>query len=468
MRRRSFTGPLLVLLIGALLLWRNLHPETPLFDLAARYWPFVLIGWGFLRLVEVVAFRRYGVPSFTGGEVVLVVLICIAGSAVWQAREHGVQFHVGGLEMLGEQYDYPVSANGRASGVRRVAFENPRGSIKVIGADTQEITVTGHKYIRSWTRSDADQTNTNTAVEVVAQGDRVVIRSNQERASDNQRISDDLEVVVPRGVAVEARGRSGDYEITDLTGDVELASDHGDVRLSRLAGNVRLNISRSEVIRALDVKGRMDIEGGGSDLELENISGQVTINGGYRGTLEFKNLAKPLLLQGARSTELRVAAVPGRISMDLGQLTASGLVGPVRLVTKSRDIKIERFTESLELDTDRGDVELAPSSPLPSIEARSGNGRIELVLPPKAAFELTATAERGEATNNFGPPIEKDTEGRTATLKGKIGDGPSIHVVANRGSVSVRKQGSEAIDLPPLPPLPGKPPKPPKGKEVAL
>ncbi len=471
MRRRSFTGPLLVLLIGALLLWRNLHPETPLFDLAARYWPFVLIGWGFLRLVEVVAFRKYGVPTFTGGEVVLVVFICLAGSAVWQAREHGVQFHVGGLEMLGEQYDYPVSASAAglpATGVQRVAFENPRGSIKVIGADTREISVTGHKYIRSWTRNDADQTNTNTPVEVIAEGDRVVVRSNQERAPDNQRISDDLEVIVPRGVAIEARGISGDYEITDLSGDIELASDRGDVRLSRLAGNVRLNVGRSEVIRAIDVKGRMDIEGGGSDIELENIAGQVTINGGYRGTLEFKNLAKPLQLQGARGTELRVAAVPGRISMDLGQLTASGLVGPVRLVAKSRDIKLEKFTESLELDTDRGDIELAPATPLPSIEARSGNGRIDLVLPPKAAFELTATAERGEATNDFGPPIEKDTEGRTATLKGKLGDGPSIHVIANRGSVSVRKQGAESIDLPAVPPHPGKTPKPPNAKEVVL
>ena len=43
MRRRSFTGPLLLLLIGALFLWRNLHPEAPIFDLLAQYWPFVLI-----------------------------------------------------------------------------------------------------------------------------------------------------------------------------------------------------------------------------------------------------------------------------------------------------------------------------------------------------------------------------------------------------------------------------------------
>ncbi len=46
MRRRSITGPLMLLLIGGLFLWRNLHPETPIFDLFALYWPFLLIAAG--------------------------------------------------------------------------------------------------------------------------------------------------------------------------------------------------------------------------------------------------------------------------------------------------------------------------------------------------------------------------------------------------------------------------------------
>ena len=45
-------------------------------------------------------------------------------------------------------------------------------------------------------------------------------------------------------------------------------------------------------------------------MELENIAGQVTINGAYNGTLDFKNLAKPLQFEGARNTELSVQAVP--------------------------------------------------------------------------------------------------------------------------------------------------------------
>jgi len=110
---------------------------------------------------------------------------------------------------------------------------------------------------------------------------------------------------------------------------------------------------------------------------------------------------------------------------------------------------LAHFTQSLDLETERGDVELQPVRvPLPKIEAHSGVGRIDLVLPDKAAFQLQATAEHGEATNDFGPAIQKETDGRTATLKGTVGTGPMIRITADRGSVSVRKEGTPPSDHP--------------------
>jgi DUF4097 and DUF4098 domain-containing protein YvlB len=467
MRRRSITGPLLLLLIGSMFLWTNLHPETPIFDLVARYWPFVLIAWGLLRLLETMVRRRDGIHyGFSGGEIVLVILICVAGSGIWQAHEHGIRFNPRGLDWWGQQYDYPISVTSSAAGMKRIVFENPRGNIKVTGSDTTDVTVTGHKLIRAYSRRDADQTNDSASVEIVPQGDRLMVRTNQDRVPNSQRMSADIEVAIPRFMVVESRGGQGDYEIADLDGDLEISASHGDVRISRLGGNARLDIGRSDLVRALDVKGRIDLQGQGSDVEMENIAGQVTINGAYRGTLDFKNLAKPLQVEGLRNTELSVQAVPGRISMDLGAFTANDVVGPLRLVTRSRDIKVEKFSQSLEVETERGDIELTPGHlPLAAVEARTGVGKIELVLPDKAAFALEATAERGDATNDFGPQIRKDSEGRANTLKGKVGDGPTIKITANRGSISVRREGdsSEATpDAPPKSPMAPVPPKSPK------
>ena len=466
MRRRSLTGPLLLLLIGSLFLWTNLHPETPIFDLIARYWPFLLIAWGLLRLLETLVRRDNVHYGFTGGEIVLVILICVAGSGIWQAHEHGIRFTPRGLDWWGQQYDYSISTTSPAAGMKRIVFENPRGNIKVTGADTTDVTVSGHKLIRAYSKQDADRTNESATVEIVPQGDRLMVRTNQDRVPNSQRMSADIEVTLPRAMAVESRGGQGDYEVSDLDGDVELSASHGDVRISRLGGNARLDIGRSDLVRALDVKGRIDLQGQGSDVEMENIAGQVTINGAYRGTLDFKNLAKPLQFEGLRNTELNVQAVPGRISMDLGAFTASDVVGPLRLVTRSRDIKLEKFSQSLELETERGDIELSPGRvPLSPIEARTGIGKIELVLPEKSAFVLEATAEHGDAINDFGPQITKDSEGRSATLKGKVGDGPTLKITSNRGSISVRREGvepSEVLPDTPKGPMPPQPPKTPK------
>jgi DUF4097 and DUF4098 domain-containing protein YvlB len=465
MRRRSLTGPLLLLLIGGLFLWRNLHPETPIFELLSLYWPFVLIAWGLLRLVEVVVWSRQGYrSSFTGGEVVLIILICVAGSGIWQAHRSGLRFAANGLDFWGQPYDFAVSASASSEGAKRIVFENPRGNVKVTGGDSQEVQVTGRKLIRSYSRADAERTNGNTPVDVVLDGDTLRVRTNQDRAPDNQRISDDLEVVVPRRLAVEAHAGTGDYEIADVIGDVEIASDRGDVRLARLGGGANLEIAHSDLIRAASVHGDLELRGDGSDIEFENISGQTTISGSYRGTLDFKNLAKPLQFEGTRNTEVHVQAAPGRISMDLSQFSAKDIVGPVRLVTDSRDVKVEQFTVSLDLETERGDIELTPGrAPLPSIDARSGSGRIDLLLPPKAIFNLVAKADTGDAVNDFGPPIQKEVSGRSATLTGKTGDGPTLRLTADHGWISVRKEGTPSSlpeGSPPGAPKPANLPKP--------
>ena len=465
--RRSFTGPLLLLVVGSLFLWHNLHPDARIFDMVARYWPFVLIAWGLIRLIEVSIWRDPGIRrGFSGGEVVLIILICLAGSGIWAAREHAPQFVVGGLEFWGSQYDYPVSASASAAGMKRIVFENQRGYIKVTGSDATDVTVVGHKTVRAFNKEDADQTDSNTPVEIIPQGDRLMVRTNQDRVRNNQRITDDLEITVPHGMSVESRGTSGDHEVTGVDGDVEIATGRGDMRLSRVGGNVRLDVSRSDLIRAADVKGRVDVQGHGSDLELENIAGQVTVGGTYSGTLDFKNLSKPLQFDGSRGTELSVQAVPGRISMDLGEFNARDVVGPMRLSTRARDIKVQQVTQSLEVSTERGDIELTPGRvPLPSIDASSGSGTIELLLPDKASFQLDATAQRGDAQNDYGPPIQKDTEGRSATLKGKVGDGPLIKLTSRQGSISVRKEGPAAADESPDSPK-GKTPKGVNPKEL--
>ncbi len=215
MRRHSLIGPLILVLIGALFLAHNLHPEWVPFDLIATYWPFLLIAWGLLRLVEVLYWKFSSQPmparGVSGGEWTLIVFICLIGSGLFLWHEHGSRLprvFVGGrgVEIFGESFDYPIAEQRQTVKAARILVDNARGNTRIVGADTQEVKVSGRRTVRAYNQSQADEANQKTALNVSTEGDQLVIRSTQGAERDEMRISTDLEITVPRG-ATHSRHR---------------------------------------------------------------------------------------------------------------------------------------------------------------------------------------------------------------------------------------------------------------------
>jgi DUF4097 and DUF4098 domain-containing protein YvlB len=462
MRRKSLAGPLLLILIGLWFLMSTLRPDLPLLDLAARFWPFVLIAWGSLRLMEILvwAFRGRGVPrsGLSGGEWTLVVFVCIIGSGLYAANYYRPWSRFGliganRVEIFGRSFDYSVPERKvPAAGAARVLVENLHGTVRVTGADVQDVTVGGRKSVRALQDKDAEEADRQTPVEVAAKGDLVIVRTNQDRITGDQRVTTDVEVTVPRSFSVEVRGRKNDsIEVSGLGGGVEVSADDASVRCQDIGGDVRLNdLRKSDLIRAANVKGKVEIQGGrGRDIELDSISGPVTIDGSYSGDLNFRHLAQSLRVMGPNA-DLTVAGVPGEIHMDLGKLEGTNLVGPIRLASsRARDVEIDRFTQALDVSVDRGDITLRPMQlPLSKIDARTRNGQVEIVLPEKAAFDLRAATGHGELTNEFGAVLKTVTDDRergSGSITGSVGQGPSIVVQTDRGSVTVRKDSGAPL-----------------------
>src|SRR5579875_3681001 len=374
MRRSSIVAPLILIAIGALFLARNLYPELPVLDYIARYWPFVLIAWGALRLGEVVfwAARERPLPRFgvSPGEWVLVIFLCIFGSSLHAVRGFSSwwprsRVMIGGLEMFGENYEFPLNGEKASGSAPRVVIENFRGNARIGGSDTNQVKVTGHCTIRSLDQSAADEANAQAPLELTGDADEIHIRTNQDRVSNGRvRLTADMEITVPRGASIEAHGIYGDFDIHGVNGGVDIISDNAGVRLQDIGGDTRIELRRSDLVRASGVKGAFELKGRGGDVDLQDMQGQVTITGAYSGVLEFRNLAKPLHFQG-------------------------------------------------------GDTTLRPGAlPLARIEAQTRSGNIDLALPPNAKFDLSATTSHGEINNDFGPPLRQEEQGRGAALRG--------------------------------------------------
>lgn len=477
MRRASITGPIVLIVLGLLFLLRNFLPGLQLLDLLSQYWPYGLIAWGVLRLVEVLAWNQKGQlgmrTGVTGGEWAMVVFICLVGSSLfWGIKQRNVwgnRISLGAWELMGEAYDYPLSGSLSAGKAPRILIDNTRGNTRITGIDGEEVRVTGTKTIRAMSREDADQDDKKSVFQLVKEGDMIIVRTNLDRVSSGPQMRANLEIQVPRGARIETKGRYGDIDLDNVGGDVEIRSENAGVRLNNVGGHVRADLRRSDIVRATNVKGNVEVKGRGEDLELENIGGTVSVNGSYSGDLEFRQIAQQLRFEGP-STNLRVEKVAGTLRFAGGAMTGNDVTGPLVLRAKSKDVELSGFTDSIDLDVQRGDITLRPlGSAFGKMAAKTNAGEIELILPSAAKFELAAKTRRGVIEDDYGAPLRKSNEERGGTLSGSVGSGPRLELETDRGQIRVRKSDQRFVPkevekpaeaIPAIPPTPPAPPVP--------
>ncbi len=454
MRRSSVVAPLLLIGIGGLFLAHNMYPDLPLLDYLARYWPFLIILWGGLRLIEVLIWAATDKPlpvrGTGGGEWMLVILLIVFGGSLHAVRgynggwwPHNVT--IGGLDMFGDSYEYPIAVEKQASKNPHIVIENFRGNAKITGADTDTVKVGGHRTIRSLDQSGANAANGEAAFELAGDANEVIVRNNSDRLSNGTvRITAEMEITVPRNATIEAHGRLGDFDISDINGEVQVISDNAGVRLQNLGGDARIDLGKSDIIRVIGVKGLVDVKGKGHDLDLQNIEGPVTIAGAYSGVITFHHLAKALRFNGER-TDLSIEKIPGQVRMTLSDFTGTNLVGPIHISGRSRDVTVSDFSNELDVSVDRGDINLRPGGvPLSKIDAQTRTGEVTLSLPPSARFALTATTSRGDVTNDFGSPIRTQNDGRGSEMLGSTGAGsPPVDLHTEHGNVTVRRAAAD-------------------------
>jgi Putative adhesin/Domain of unknown function (DUF5668) len=408
MRRSSLVTPLLLIGVGALLLARTLHPELPLMDYVARYWPFALIGWGALRAAEILYWAAASKPlparGMAGGDWLVIALVCLFGAGLHAARgiTWSERIPFGNIEIFGGQtFDYPIEREKPASLAPRVVIENFRGDVQITGADAAMVKVTGHKTIRAFDQRGADRLDRDSPLEMAGDSNRVVIGM-RSPGGPLRLVTGTVEIAVPKGASIEAQGRNGNVRVSNIQGAVSLS-------------------------------------GRGEDIDLQDIGGPVSISGARYGSVQLRNVAKPLHFDGPQA-QFSIEKLPGELRLAPGDFSGSNWSGPAHVSMRSRDVQISDFTGSLAVTVERGDIELRPMRlPLAHIEAHARSGDIRLSLPLAAQFTLEASTNNGEITNDFGGALKLDSSGRRSTLRGAVGNGPAIEIQTDRGQIVVGK-----------------------------
>lgn len=475
MRRGSVIAPLLLILIGGVFLIRNIHPEWPLFETLFTWWPVLLIAWGVLRVIEILVTHFAGRPlparGLSGGEWALVVVITIMGAGVWSAQHFAQEglgrIRIGGVEVFGESFEYPVEAKSLKAGkTPQVTIDIGRGSARVVGADTDEVKVTARKSIRALNKRVADDADKDTQLTATATGETVVIRAGMNQP-DNIRVTYDVEITVPKGASVTCQGKNVDVDLSDVDGRVQVDSERSGVRIQNVGGKVIIDTRSSDLIRAVNVRNDIELRGRGRDVELENVTGQVNVNGGYSGETIMRNIGSQVRFESS-VTEIRAGKIPGTLNITLSALTGNGIAGPMVVKARSKDVRLTDVSGQIQIDLDRGDVDLVQSRPdVAKIDVKVRSGAIEVAMPEAARFSLDAETARGEVVNDFGGRVKEDSSGRGGKLTASTPGAPVVTLKTERGTLTVRK----AVPAPPTPPAPKKagtpaPPPPPRADNL--
>jgi hypothetical protein len=444
---------LTLLSIGALLLAHNLGYPLQIWPFVVRYWPALLIVWGLLKFVDYFRFRQAGDnrPMFSGGEVVLLIFVIFAGSAITTAAnvspEIGRIFEIGEIDLwdiTGDNYTYEQRLDPQiVPPGSAIEILNSYGDIEVRPAESDNIVVDVRKTIRASSKAEADRLDRDFIFSVRGEGSTYRIRSNLDdpgfHSSPRQRFRSSLTISVPRQAAVRVENRSGRVLIQNLTGNQIVFNRYGDV-------DVR------------DVTGNLDIENRNATVTVQDVTGSVAISNRYSNTT-VKNIGSDLRIQ-TRNGSIDVASVKGNATIEnryapisvedvQGDLTISGRNNSVDVRRVDGDIQVDSSYQNVTIKDPRGAVKItsrngdlllsfvsAPRKDV-SVEARYGNVTME--LPASSAFKVDARTQFGEVDSEF-EGLRTDRSNRERTINGEFGQGgPNLMITTRNGHIRLRR-----------------------------
>jgi DUF4097 and DUF4098 domain-containing protein YvlB len=452
MRRRSLAGPLVLIIIGVIFLLGNLHVVAwpNLGHLFARYWPLLLILWGVIRLAEYYSDRSRGYATRTvGGAGVLflifIIMIGLSASTAdrlnWQGIRNDVDVNgdfFGG--MFGQNYPFTSSVTQDLpatvkDGTLRVLSD--RGDVTVNAWDNNSIKVDVNKKVRAQSQDEAAKVDGQTKPTISIDGNVVTVNANTS-AGGNASVQSNLEIWVPRALAADVATRRGDINVTGRTGDVKISDSRGDITLSDVTGNVDVEERKGDV-RVDKVTGDVNVNGQVSDTTIADVGGALKLSGDYFGDMNLSKIAKGVTFHSSR-TDMELAKLDGDLIMQSGDLKASNLFGPMKILTRSKDIHLDDLSGDLRVENSNGTVEVH-SNKLGAIDIDNRKGDVQLVVPEKSNFEADFKTRNGDINSDF-TGLKVSTRNNDSTATGTVGSGgPKVQISNEHGNIEIRKAG---------------------------
>jgi hypothetical protein len=445
-RRRSIFSGLLLILIGALFLARNYGTGSQVWLIMERWWPLIFILWGIAKLYDHFMAQRTGEvapPTVSAGEVLIVLLLLAVVGGVW-IRDWGIN-HSGDWDngpLFGNTYTFTEEVPAQKIPANaHIILRTTRGNITVHAEDAAEIKATARKTTRGDNEEEGKNRSDQVHMRVTQTDNDVILEPQGENGSSGGSVSVDIDVNVPKTASVNVDTTHGDIDITGVGGDVT-ATGRGDEAVRQTGGDVSIE-SHGGAVTVTGVGGLVRVSGSGNEVEVTDVKGVVTVDGEFYGPLRFTHAPKGVHFV-SHISDISVATLSGRMEINgPGDMSITDAPGDATISTSKRDLTLENVTGRIHLENRGGNVTVRFSQPPQNpVDISNHSGDIELTVPEKSSFDLSARAHNGEIESDFDDLSSKVTKerNRDAVLETTTGaHGPKIQLVTVYGTIRLHK-----------------------------
>jgi hypothetical protein len=456
-------GAFVLIVLGVVFLMGTMHILSigRLAHLFASYWPVLLIFWGVIKLLEHQRAQREGTRSsgIGAGGVFLVVMIVVFGLIATQLERvnwSGIRDNINIDDsdfngIFGQSYNFNDHLEQAFPAAASLKIIDTRGAVSVHASDDNKITVVVRKRVSADNQSDADEYDRKSKPTITTIGGLVTLNANVEGAGDHP-VETDLDVSLPRKVAVSITSRRGDVNLVGRDGSIDISAQHSDTSVEDVNGNVKVSQEKGSV-KIEQITGDVHVEGRVNEVSVADVKGAVQLDGEFQESVKLARIAKTVTFKSSR-TDMEFSKIEGSLDLDSDELHAEQITGPLHLTTRSKNIRLDDVSGDVRLQNDNGAIEVGMRT-LGNVQIDSKNGGIQLSLPDKAGFRLDARTRDGEIQSDFGE-LKVDNGEHEAKASGSVGNG-SAHIVLNNehDGIEIRKASSQ-------PPKPPEPPNPAK------
>jgi DUF4097 and DUF4098 domain-containing protein YvlB len=466
--RRSFAGPVVLILIGLVFLAKNFGVRVPIWHVFGHWWPVLLIVWGVIVLIENSTAHRLGYRPrhLSGAGVVLLVLLVALGVSAhyssdvdWGGVRDQLQMDddLGGIFGTAYTFDDTLEQAFPPHGSLRIVCDH--GALNITPSEDNTIRVVIHKKLYAQNQNDANKFNQGSRPQITVTGNSVVLNANTDGAGDHS-VQSDMDISVPPDATLDIASKRGDVTINNRKADVKMSLQHGDISLTEIAGAVKVDLEKGS-IRATQIAGDVDVDGHVDNVTIDEVAGAVRLNGDFYEDIQLSKIGKSVIFKTSRS-DMEIASVPGDIEIASDQVRGNDLTGPSKVATGSKDIHLEEVSGDLEIQSTNGDVEvttagkvpgkvsvntqhgdvgltLAAKTPADKVNVTTEHGDITLSLPPSGSFQINAGTRKGNITSDFDAIKVDDSDGGSRA-SGTVGNGASkMQVNTDTGDIKIGK-----------------------------